>query len=149
MNIRECTPEEIFSAPGYAECYAEYTDECANSRIGETKPDIERYRKMHELGVLVCGGAFDGDALVGVVWVMVTPVAHYCGQRIATTESLFLRKKYREGLAGIRLIKWARARAGELGCPVLYISAPAGSSLDAIGARLWKRTNVVYCVETK
>lgn len=149
MDIRDCTPDEVFNAPGYADCFAEYTDECANHSIGETRPDVERYRQMHELGMLACGGAFDGDTLVGVVWLMITPVGHYGGQRIATTESLFLRKQYREGLAGIHLIKWAKDRARELGCPVLYISAPTGSRLAAIGARLWKCTNMVFCMETK
>lgn len=147
MEIRECSPDEVFDAPGYQECFDEYSAECGDDLIGERGPACEIYRTLHQAGGLICGAVMDEGKLVGVVFVVVNPAPHYRGKVLANVESLFLRKSYRTGARGMRLIRWARDRARERGCASMAITTTAGSGLEKLGFRAWRHTNTIFRVE--
>lgn len=148
LEIRDLSPDEVWSANGYRECFDAYTAECANSAIGKTTPNKELYQRLWTAGALRCGIAFDEKGvIVGGVYVYFYEVPHYAGSRVASLESIFLLARERKGMAGLRLVNWAKEKAKEQGCSVLFVTTPAGSSFEKIGERLWKKTNSMFCVE--
>lgn len=62
---------------------------------------------MVQAGVLHPLGAFADGQLVGLCTVLVTPVLHFGGKSIATTETLFVAQAYRAGGLGMQLLRMA------------------------------------------
>ncbi len=147
MEIRECSPDEVFDNPGYKECFDEYTAECGDPLIGETGPAREIYATLHQVGALICGAVLDEGKLIGVVFVVLNPAPHYRGAMVANVESIFLLKRYRSGARGLRLINWAKERAKEAHCVSMSITTTAGSELEKLGFRAWRHTNTLFRVE--
>lgn len=146
LEIKLATPDDIFGNVGYEQTFREYRDECSNTELGLAVADERAYRALTTAGTLCTGAAFRDGELVGFINVLTTAIPHYAGKRVGTVESLFLRKSERKGRAGLRLIAWAKAFASAQGCSALLISAPAGSSLERIGHKLWRHSNTVFSV---
>lgn len=135
FEIRESTYQELEQRPGFLDVVAEYADETANPAIGSPTVMFERYRVLDKLGMLRWLCVLKGDECVGFASVMFAKSQHYAFP-IASIESFYLRKDYRKGTLGLRLVKRASALAKSEGAPGLVFMAPPGSNYDKLCERL-------------
>lgn len=138
VTVRLCTAQEIYGADNAAALWAEYAAESAIPEIGEHNPQTGMYRAMEDAGLLHTFGAFRGEALVGVLSMLVSMIPHF-GRVIASTESFFVREADRKSGAGMVLLKMAEGRARELGAVAFYASSPVGSRLERVLGRVGYR----------
>lgn len=145
-EIRTITVDEAFDAPAFAALCDAYREESLrNPHMMGALPDREGYTRMVATGMLHPLGAFVDGELVGLCAVMVTPVLHFGGKCIATTETLFVAKEHRSGGLGTRLLRAAEAKARECGAAGLYVSCPDGGRLQQILPRMgYQVTNHVF-----
>lgn len=73
-------------------------------------PDWDGYRALDLAGRLFVLTARDGERLVGYFFAIVGPGLHNVKSRIAKTDMYYLAPEYRNGLAGLRLVKEAVER---------------------------------------
>lgn len=142
------TVAEAFDSPAFAALCDEYRAESLrNPHMLGALPDRDGYARMVEVdaGMLFPLGVFVDGELVGLCAVMVTPVLHFGGKRIATTETLFVAQAHRAGGLGLRLLREAEAVAVEQGAQGLYVSCPDGSRLQQILPRVgYTVTNQIF-----
>lgn len=146
ITFQPISVSDAFDSPLFAELCAEYHAESArNSDLLPEPPSREMYEALVAAGSMVGIGAYADDTLVGFCAVIFSPVLHYGGEIAATTESLFIGKAYRNGLAGVQLIREAERVAASCGAKGLYVSAPVGGTLEKILPRLdYQLSNVVF-----
>lgn len=135
LEIRELTYRELEASRGFAEVVAEYKDETSNPAIGSPTVQFERYRELDALGTLKCLGAFEEGELVGLVGVMLARSQHYPFP-IASIESFYLRKAFRKGTNGLRLIRAAKELVKKQGAPGLVFMTPPGTNYERVCQRL-------------
>ena len=135
FEIRELPYHELERCPGFLAVVNEYEDETQNPVIGNPSVQFERYRDLDTLGTLKCVGAFSNDLLVGLASILVARSQHYAFP-IASIESFYLRKEYRKGTNGLRLINAAKSLAKSEGAPGLVFMAPPGTSYEKVCKKL-------------
>ncbi len=135
FEIHELTYRELEQCPGFLDVATEYQQETQNMAIGNPSVQFDRYRELDKLGKLKCLGAFDGKTLVGLVGVMFARSQHYAFP-IASMESFYLRKDYRKGTNGLRLINAVKDLVRREGAPGLVFMAPPGSTYDVLCEKL-------------
>lgn len=143
MEIRTSSVADIRASAGFDDMVREYTKESGNPDLGEAAPSVEFYERMEAAGSLKCVGAFDGARLVGLIVVVASLYPHF-GKTVATVESLWLHKDYRDGPAGLRLIRQAQEVAKSLGAVGMYFGARHGSRLEQLYSRLFTPMNVLF-----
>lgn len=143
--VRRVAAIELAGAPKFPSLCAEYAQESANADLAGRAPDIDAYLRMEAMGVAHFLGVFRGADLAGFACVLVTPVPHFQGRLIGTTESLFVAAAHRPGGAGLALLRAAEALARDLGATGLYVSGPANGRLARMlpGAG-YRETNRVF-----
>jgi len=114
------TPDAVFDAPVFAALRNEYEREALrNPDLAGSVPDRAGYQALFEAGVLhplgIFAGAGPNRTLAGFCTVLLSPVLHHKGRRIAITETLFVAKAYRRGGAGMALIRAAERIARQQG----------------------------------
>ena len=144
FTIARVKVSSVFDDPMFPELKNEYEEECRAAEMPSSKPDPEYYMALQEHGLLSCAAAYVGDRLIGFVTVLTTNYSHY-GEKLSSTESLFLSKKARKCGAGLELLKEAETIAREAGSPTLLVSAPRGGVLEKLLPH-WKyrNTNSVF-----
>lgn len=146
ITVRPCSVDDIEHAPNINALLAEYADESAIPALAPHEPQWDSYRKMAELGILHVSGAFHGDELIGLVFVLCSTLPHF-GKRVATTESLFVTAEARRAGVGMRLLREAERIAVAAGAMALLVSAPAGGRLEAVlqAHSAYSRSSVIFC----
>lgn len=144
--IRPITADEAFDSPVFADLCDEYREECLrNPNMLGALPDREGYERLIAAGVLYPLGAFVGDELVGLCSVMITPVLHFGGKIIATTETLFVGKAHRAFGSGLKLLRAAEDLARAAGAGGLYVTAPVGGRLERLMPHVgYRETNRIF-----
>lgn len=143
--VRPVTFDDLHASPQFAALAAEYAQESANPEMGAVEPDIEAYRAMEAAGVLHFAGAYQGDALLGYVVVVVNSTPHYRGKRVAVTESIFVASAHRRTGAGMKLLRAAEDMARDAGAVALVVSAPIGGRLAQVLPRSgFRATNTFF-----
>lgn len=138
INVRQCTVDEVASAPNIAELMAEYVQEAHNVELPAPNAQWDYYRSLEQTGMLKAYAAFQDDKLIGFISLLCTPMPHH-GSMLAVTESYFVASQYRKGGAGLRLLRAAEQCARDVGAPCLMVSAPHGGALEKIMPRLGYR----------
>jgi GNAT superfamily N-acetyltransferase len=138
-------PVSIASLLESAALIAEYSAECSISEIGDIAPQADLYERLEKNGALRCFGAFDGDKLIGFGNVLVYVLPHY-GELIATVESLFIAKAYRNSSAGSLLMRTMEAHSKQANCVGILYSCPVGGQLERLleVSKPYARTNAVF-----
>lgn len=146
VELRRITIADLFEAQGFdAVCAAYCAEANRNAALAGSAPDRARYDGLETAGMLAVIGAFQACKLVGLAIILITPVLHFEGKTIATTESIFMLPAYRNGGAGAELLQACKGVAKEAGCAGLYVSAPAGGALERVLPRSgFKQTNSVF-----
>lgn len=99
---------------------------------------------MDEAGVLTAFCVWVDGTIVGFASILMTTLPHY-GAKVATVESLFVRKAYRSAGAGRDLMTVVESAAATNGCKAIFYSAPAGGQLEAVLGKRYARTNSIFC----
>lgn len=144
LAIRLCTVSDLETSPQLADLLAEYGVESAIDGLGAPAAQFALYHQMEATGALHLFGAFDDEALVGFLIMIVSVLPHY-GKRIASTESFFVSRAARRTGAGMKLLRSAEQHAKDLGAEGFFVSAPTGGRLDHImPAQGYRETNRVF-----
>lgn len=145
-TIRTITVDEAFDSPVFAALCDEYRAESLrNPDMLGALPDREGYARMAGAGLMHPLGVFAGDTLVGLCAVLITPVLHFGGKVLASTETLFVAEAHRAGNAGLKLLRAAEEVAANAGAGGLYVTAPAGGRLERLLPHVgYHETNRVF-----
>ena len=144
MDIKRIAVAEFLNAPTRDALLAGYADECAMPELGGINPQFEMYDQLEDIGLGHCIGAYEGDELIGVLFLLVSVVPHY-GKTIATTESFFVHPDHRKGGAGMALLDEAETIAREQSAVCIFVTAPAGSRLERVMPHTpYRRSNAVF-----
>lgn len=99
-------------------------------------PDYARYDRMAKEGILHLVTARDGPVLAGYHLSMITPHLHYKSSLTCFTDIFYLRKPYREGMNGYKLLKFFRDSVREKGVQKIYMGCKLALDLDSVLKRL-------------
>lgn len=133
--IKQSSVAEVTAMPGLQSLIEEYAEETGNPAIGKPEVQMSRYFDLYEKGLLRVITATEDGGLVGLVALVVSPSQHY-GFPVVSVESIFLKKAYRKGSLGLKLLDTARSAAKDAGAPGMAIMAPPESPLDKLCRRL-------------
>lgn len=129
IEVKRITFEELFHTEGFKELVDEYTEETANKAIGTPAAQFDRYRLLEEHGILYCVAVLEANKVVGVA-VLLTALSQHYAFPIVAVESFYLRKAWRKGRTGLKLLKEVKKTTYELGAPGCSFMAPPDSALD-------------------
>lgn len=90
-------------------------------KTGSLDVDFDKYIQMEELGVHYMVFAFEGDLLVGYSSMLYSESPH-TKQVTALTDSMYIRKEYRKGGLGSKIIKIAEKEAKVRGCDHIMVT---------------------------
>lgn len=150
-TVRPISVAEAFDSPVFAALCDEYREESLrNPNMLGASPDRVGYERMVQAGVMQPLGVFTGDELVGFCTVIISPVLHFGGKVVASTETLFIAKAHRASRAGITLLRSAEWVALQVGACGLYVSAPSGGRLERLLPHIgYHETNRVFFREVQ
>jgi GNAT superfamily N-acetyltransferase len=117
---------------------AEHWEEIARDKdVIKLNPDWGRYEALDAAGVMFCVTARDDGQVAGYVLAYVQPHLHYVDSLTCFTDIFFMRKGYRRGLTGYKLLKFYTEQAKERGVQKIYMHTKLrqdiGPLLDRIG----------------
>ena len=145
-SVRPITVDEAFDSPVFVALCDEYREESARDPgLMGALPSREPYTNMVNLGLMRPLGVFVDGELVGLCAVLITPVPHFDGRVLASTETLFVAQAHRAGGAGLQLLRAAEALAADAGASGLYVTAPVGGRLERVLPGMgYRETNRVF-----
>ena len=110
----------------------------------EFNPSLEMARAMQDNGIMFALGAFDGDEMVGYSTAMVAPHWFNPAEVWCMSDALFVKREYRQGLTGGKLILATEAEAKKRGATAMLWHTRSGTSLsDAFEMRGYKPADLV------
>ncbi len=127
--------DRLVSHPEFQAWVDEYGEECRAEGVGAPGFYPEKYAEVAKSGQLRILAALDGDRLAGAAALRVVEAAHYDAP-LVSTDAIYLRRDWRKGGAGLRLLHAMRDLAKQEGAHGLVFMAPPGSSLDKLCERL-------------
>lgn len=134
VEIREVTFKDVFGAPGWTEWVDEYKEELSTADIPAAfQPDF--YLPLEEKGALTGVAAFDEGVLVGLAGCVVERSGHH-PYPIVMLNSLYLRKEWRRGALGLRILARLQKLVASLGAPGFTTTSAPGTSYDDLCKRL-------------
>jgi GNAT superfamily N-acetyltransferase len=135
----------VILQPENAALIAEYGAECSIAAVGPINPQADMYAALERAGVSQCFAVLCDGRLIGFANVLVSVIPHY-GRKVATVESLFVAKAYRNTRAGASLMAVIEGHAMAAGCAGILYSAPTGGKLERLLSRQrkYQRTNSVF-----
>jgi GNAT superfamily N-acetyltransferase len=145
--IKPISHRELSKSPEYPALVAEYAAECSIPEIGVPCPQDEMYAAMESAGGLRMFAIYEGANIVGFISLLMYVLPHY-GQKVCTTESIFLAAAHRHMGMGAKMLNFIESFAKEQGCKVVLYTAPTGSRfarLLSLNRRRYRRTNSVFC----
>ena len=107
-----------------------------NKEVIKLNPDWDAYEALEGDDKLKVFTARDGNNLIGYFVVLVGTNLHYKDHLFATNDIIFLRKDYRKGMTGAKLIKFAEGCLTEDGVSVLNINTKVHQPFDPLLERL-------------
>ena len=127
MRVRETTVDNIARSPHASSLFREYAEESGIDEMGRANPNLDSYRLLEQSGYSHLFAAEEGR-LVGFCVLLIGEHPHY-SEVIATIDTIFCSKEYRDSKAGSMLLIAAKRKARELGARIVLISARHGTSL--------------------
>ena len=143
--IRLCKVADIEQAFETADLLTAYARESAIPELGQGNAQFATYYTLEKAGMLRVLGAYQGEALVGFVAILVSELPHY-GCLVATTESFFVKPSARKGGVGKVLLANAEALAASVGAKGMLVSTPKGGRLELVMSHDpdYRQTNSVF-----
>tara|TARA_R100000152_G_C6759177_1_gene183097 strand:+ start:588 stop:1097 length:510 start_codon:yes stop_codon:yes gene_type:complete len=134
-EIRLCTLDEfkVLAEPLFEEHYEEVA---RNKQVMKLKPNWPLYEKIDLTGWLFIYVAMQGDVCIGYSMNIMMHHLHYADLRIAQNDVLFIKKEFRGGRLGLRLLKVTEDHAKSEGCKLMLWHAKEDTTLDKLLPRL-------------
>ena len=132
--------------------YQDHWDEIANDKqLKVLKPNRAAYERMENEGALVSLFVYDIlDDIVGYSVNIVVPHIHYVDLITAHNDIIFIRKDYRLGSLGLRLIKETEKAVKLKGAQLMLWHAKENTALSKIIPRMGYNTqDIVFGKELK
>lgn len=147
LTIKHSTVDEMLAHAGSL-FNAHWQEIALNKQVMVLKPDAERYRAMEANGALLILSAHDGDDLVGYSVNFVTNHLHYADLRVCSNDLLFITPEYRQGGAGLRLMRATENAAKECGARMMLWHAKPDTALQMILPRMgYGVQDIIYSTE--
>ena len=119
--------------PELWDLFVEHREELTtNKALMCLAPDVERYRRLQEMGLLHSLIATRGEEIVGYSINVIDTSLHYKDVTFFTNDVLFLSEGNREGFAGIKLIRATESLARREGADMVMWHAKSGTNLAKI-----------------
>ena len=134
-EIRLCTYDEfkVLADPLFEEHYEEIA---RNKQIMKLKPNYKLYEALDATGWLFIYVAMQGDVCFGYSMNIMIHHLHYADLRIAQNDILFVKKEFRGGRLGLRLIKVTEDHAKSEGCKLMLWHAKENTALAKLLPKL-------------
>ena len=134
-EIRLCTLEKfkVKADPLFQEHYEEIA---LRKDLMELKPNWPLYDALDKSGSLFIYLAMQGDVCIGYSMNLVTNHLHYADLKYTQNDVLFIKKEFRGGRIGLRLMKATEDYAKSLGSKVMLWHAKEDTTLAALLPRL-------------
>jgi len=146
-EIKLCTLADI---EGYTDhLFEEHYEEIArNKEIMKLKPNWPMYYSLEEIGALFLHVATQGDEFIGYSINIVQHHLHYADLNYCQNDVLFIKKEFRGGRIGLRLMKATENHAKSLGCKLMLWHCKPDTPLNEILPRLkYGVQDVIYSKE--
>lgn len=129
MHVKVLSTQEVMSYPGFDELIEEYSQAFDSAHPGAVKVDWKAYE---DFGAKLKAAAVIAEGkIVGIAAVLIQRSRHY-DMPVVTIEALYLRRAYRKGTAGLRLLWAASDIARDSGAKGLALCAPPNSELERL-----------------
>lgn len=132
FEIREFTGVVGVIQANGALAHAHHDELSASFHGHEFDPDLDRYQRLEDLGVLVCLGAYDGDELVGYSFNVLSTHSHYRTVLCAHNDLLYLKLQHRTGHNGLALMRATRDALKARGVSHVLWYAKPDTALDKL-----------------
>ena len=130
MSIAYQVEKLVKILPEVTELIREHWKEIAHNQEDiKLNPDWGRYLELDQQNIIKCITVRKEGKLIGYNFFLVMPHLHYRDHLFAVNDVLFLKKEYREGLVGVRLIKKGEEVLSLLGVSKMYISGKVDTLL--------------------
>ena len=135
INIKLATVDEMLAEASIL--FEEHYEEIArNKQVMKLKPNWPLYDTMNATGWLFIYLAMQGDVCIGYSMNLMMHHLHYADLRVCQNDVLFIKKEFRGGRIGLRLMKVTEDYAKSLGCKVMLWHAKEDTTLAALLPRL-------------
>ena len=147
IDIRLCTLADIEGKTD--SLFQEHYEEVArNKGIMKLKPNWPQYYAVEKAGALFLHVATQDDEIIGYSINFVANHFHYADLRYCQNDVLFIKKEFRGGRLGLRLMKATEKHAKSLGCKLMLWHCKPNTPLNEIMPRLkYGVQDVVYSKE--
>ena len=134
-EIRLCTYDEfkVLGDPLFEEHYEEIA---RNKQIMKLKPNYQLYEALNSTGWLFIYVAMRDDVCIGYSMNIMMHHLHYADLRIAQNDILFVKKEFRGGRLGLRLLKVTEDHARSEGCKLMLWHAKENTALAELLPKL-------------
>ena len=134
-EIRLCTYDEfvVLADPLFEEHYEEIA---RNKQIMKLKPNYQLYEALNSTGWLFIYVAMRDDVCIGYSMNIMMHHLHYADLRIAQNDILFVKKEFRGGRLGLRLLKVTEDHARSEGCKLMLWHAKENTALAKLLPKL-------------
>lgn len=144
MVVVRTTFAEFRQMKGFDDVVREYSEELAVREFGKVAPAFESYGALEDAGKLLVLAAVERGFLVGGAFLLITEAYHYANP-IVTVDSLYLRKKWRRGRTGLKLLNAVKKTAYEIGADGVGFSVPPGTRFEKLCRLLgFKHLSSIY-----
>lgn len=111
----------------------EHWEEVAlNKQLMVLKPDLEKYAKLEELGLIIALFAYADNKIAGYSVNIIVNNMHYSDLIMCQNDVIFVSKEHRTSSLGIRLIKETEKYARELGAEMMLWHAKEHSNFSKL-----------------
>ena len=134
-EIRLCTYDEfkVLGDPLFEEHYEEIA---RNKQVMKLKPNYQLYEALNSTGWLFIYVAMRDDVCIGYSMNIMMHHLHYADLRIAQNDILFVKKEFRGGRLGLRLLKATEDHASSEGCKLMLWHAKENTALAELLPKL-------------
>ena len=134
-EIRLCTYDDfkVLADPLFEEHYEE---NARNKQIMKLKPNYKLYEALDATGWLFIYVAMQGDVCIGYSMNIMIHHLHYADLRIAQNDILFVKKEFRGGRLGLRLLRVTEDHARSEGCKLMLWHAKENTALAKLLPKL-------------
>lgn len=144
ITVRPVTGDELKNDPRLYILAVEYEKEKANPELGAARWDVKTYEKLVKEGKYLPIGVYDEDKLVGYGGVLISVLPHY-NKLVATIESIFLKKEYRKGRTGTKMVEELEKLASKAGAQGVYFTTGVGDKLSKLAPLIgYRPANEVF-----
>tara|TARA_B100000405_G_scaffold56253_2_gene38052 strand:+ start:2023 stop:2532 length:510 start_codon:yes stop_codon:yes gene_type:complete len=134
-EIRLCTLDEfkVLAEPLFEEHYEEIA---RNKQVMKLKPNWPMYEAVDQGGFLFIYLAMQDDVCIGYSMNIIMHHFHYADLRVTQNDVLFVKKEFRGGRLGLRLLRVTEDHARSEGCKLMLWHAKENTALAKLLPKL-------------